>query len=448
MTKCHLSLLPLFLLCQGLLAQTVLMDNGLVEMDISLSGGIITRMQLHPLEVNPIHEYGHFICFDRWGPSSKEDKELGIPFHGNGSKVEWTLLQEPQLQDGMLISELSCLLPVVNLGMRRNLSLGMGSSVFRVSEEITNHNSGPKVFNVVQHPTLGRPFLDESTVVDTEVDSGYSQRGPLPPGPDDVIGWPVAVFEGDTADMRYLGADHELQSSVLSYKLNEATDYRWVSAVNPSLKLLVGYLWPSGDYPWLNLWQQKKDGEAFARGLEFGTTGLHKTWPEVLDMDSIFGKRLYHELEAGESLVLRYYAFMAVVPDNYRGVTSVILVNDTILIEEYGSERDRRIALPLQGDVSGMRPYQKEMGQSFQLECFPNPFQSQARITFRLTEEKQVQIRLMNLQGQVVQTLDSELLQAGTHHRTLRAEGMPAGTYICQLSADKQHARQILVLQP
>jgi len=448
MPKRPLSLLPLFLFCQGLLAQTVLMDNGLVELDIKLSGGIITRMQLHPLEVNPIHEYGHFICFDRWGPSSREDKELGIPFHGNGSKVDWTLLQEPRLEDGMLVSELSCLLPVVNLGMKRRLSLGTGSSVFTVSEEITNHNSGPKVFNVVQHPTLGRPFLDESTVVDTEVDSGYSQRGPLPPGPEDVIGWPVAAFEGDTADMRYLGADHELQSSVLSYKLNEAREYRWVSAVNPSLKLLVGYLWPSGDYPWLNLWQQKQDGKAFARGLEFGTTGLHKTWPEVLAMDSIFGKRLYHELEAGESLVLRYYAFMAAVPDNYRGVASVNLVNDTILIEEYGSESKRRIALPLQGDATSMRPSLEKTRPSIQLECFPNPFQSQARISFRLTEEKQVQIKLMNLQGQVVQTLARELLHAGTHHRTLHAEGMPAGTYICQLSAGKQHARQLLVLHP
>jgi len=58
-----------------------------------------------------------------------------------------TVLQKPSLSDGQYYSELFCLLPVVNL---------------------------------VQHPTIGAPFLDESTIVDTDVDNDFSQAGPLP----------------------------------------------------------------------------------------------------------------------------------------------------------------------------------------------------------------------------------------------------------------------------
>ena len=98
-------------------AQTVTLDNGTARMDISLNGGLITEMSLNAIDLNPIHEYGHFICFDRWGPSSPEDQDLDIPFHGNATKIPWTLLQAPGEGDNKNITEMSCMLPIVNLGM-------------------------------------------------------------------------------------------------------------------------------------------------------------------------------------------------------------------------------------------------------------------------------------------------------------------------------------------
>jgi hypothetical protein len=242
MQRSYIPILALLLLGQILTAQTLSLDNGIAKMDISLQGGIFTALSLNSMGTNVLHEYGHFICFDHWGPSSPEDEALGIPWHGNASKIPWTLINEPGLENNSDPLEMSCLLPIVKLGLNRKIYQSPGSSVFKIVEEISNHTDSTKVFNLVQHPTIGAPFLDETTIVDTRVDSGFSQNGPLPPTSDDVFTWPEAFVDGDATDLRYLSTDHTWNSAVVTFILDEKEEYGWVTAVNPSLNLMVGYL--------------------------------------------------------------------------------------------------------------------------------------------------------------------------------------------------------------
>ena len=349
MNKSHILTLITALIAYSLSAQTLTLDNGIAKMDISLNGGVITEISLNAIDLNPIHEYGHFICFDRWGPSSPEDQVLGIPFHGNASKLSWTIHQEPVLKDGHYFAEMSCFLPIVKLGLNRKIYLNGNSSVFKVVEEISNHDDSTKVFNLVQHPTIGSPFLDETTIVDTQVDSGYSQTGNLPPTPADIFTWPEAVVDGDSTDLRYLTGDHSWWQSVVSFILDEEEEYSWVTAVNPSLNLMVGYIWPTSDYPWLNLWLRLQSNAPFARGLEFGSTGLHQPWPELLEMDTIFGKKLYEEVDVDETILKSYYTFLSEIPSDYKGVESVTIVGDTIKVEEYGLDQERSMVFDIGG---------------------------------------------------------------------------------------------------
>ncbi len=143
--------------------------------------------------------------------------------------------------------------------------------------------------------------------------------------------------------------DHTWKSAVVTFILDEKKEYGWVTAVNPGLNLMVGYLWPVSDYPWLNLWMQLQNGAPFARGLEMGSTGLHKTWPELLEMDSIFGKKLYEEIDVDETIVKSYYAFLAEVPSDYKGVESVTIAGDKIKVEEYGLEPERSMEFDIGG---------------------------------------------------------------------------------------------------
>ena len=41
---------------------------------------------------------------------------------------------------------------------------------------------------------------------------------------------------------------------------------------------MIGYIWPVEDYPWLSLYRSVVDGKIAARGLEFGTSGLHQPY--------------------------------------------------------------------------------------------------------------------------------------------------------------------------
>jgi hypothetical protein len=170
MKKVLLCLLAIVLLLSQSKAQNVTIENEQCKLVINLTGAIIKEFSLKENQLNPIHEFGHFLCFDRWGPS----EDAGIPWHGNGHKVDWTLNQSPEEEGNAFITEMSGSLPIVKLKMNRKVYLDKTAPVARIVEKITNQNSVEKVFNVVQHATLGQPFLDESTLVDTKVDSGFS----------------------------------------------------------------------------------------------------------------------------------------------------------------------------------------------------------------------------------------------------------------------------------
>jgi hypothetical protein len=423
-----------------LFAQTVKLENEQTEMRISLSGGVIKEMNLKEVDVKPIHAYGHFVCFDRWGPSSPEDQALGIPWHGEGSKVSWELDQEPVPLKGGLMTEMSGYLPIVKMGIRRKIYLDGTSPVFLVQEELTNHNAGPKVYNLVQHPTIGTPFLGENTIVDTRVDSGYSQAGALPPEPEDVLHWPEDTVDGDWTDMRYLTSDHSWWGAVLSFPLDTVQSYSWVTAVNPDLQLMLGYLWPTEEYPWMNLWMNLKDEAPFARGLEFGTTGLHQAWPELLDMQEIFGRTLSEELEAGESSQKTYYAFLCRVPGDYQGVSDVLLEDSTIRIEEYGADAERTIRLDIGGIFEAMNDTVSStavpsVGQSPQVRIYPNPFTESARITYRIPEAARVVARVYDLSGQQVAEVENQWREAGEYTADFQPVNLPGSLYILHLTA-------------
>lgn len=53
-----------------------------------------------------------------------------------------------------------------------------------------------------------------------------------------------------------------------------------MTATNPDLGLVFGYVWKKSDYPWISLWCCSRPESGYmSRGIEFGTTGLHKPFP-------------------------------------------------------------------------------------------------------------------------------------------------------------------------
>lgn len=77
---------------------------------------------------------------------------------------------------------------------------------------------------------------------------------------------------------------------------------------------------------------------------------------------------------------------------------------------------------------------------------YPNPFHPTTTIKFRLLEDSNVQLRIYDITGRLVQTLLDENLSSGTHEQTFDANGLASGIYFYQLVTDEHTAAKKMTL--
>jgi hypothetical protein len=135
-------------------------------------------------------------------------------------------------------------------------------------------------------------------------------------------------------DLRRLTDD--AAPAVVSYIVEE--EFGWTTAINASKGLLIGYIWPSADYPWFDAWRHVADGKPFARGLEFGTTGLHQPGPVLVEKGKIFDRQLFRFIDAGETQDFSYANFLLEIPKDFNGVASVIYEDGELRVQERGGK--------------------------------------------------------------------------------------------------------------
>ena len=119
-----------------------------------------------------------------------------------------------------------------------------------------------------------------------------------------------------------------------------------MAATNASQELLIGYIFRTADYPWLNIWRHVQDGKPLARGLEFGTSGLHQPFPVLVSKPRILGRPTFAYLDAGESATRVYTAFLMKVPRDFTGVNQVLYRAASIVVQERGA-RSRELSIPV-----------------------------------------------------------------------------------------------------
>ncbi|MBI1356164.1 MAG: DUF4432 family protein [Acidobacteria bacterium] len=297
---------------------------------VDLLGGSFVDFRLASKDLNPLvwanegptgeaRSMSHFLCLDRWGLPSEAEKANGMPGHGEATKVPWTTLREPARQGRFIEAALSARLPMAGLRVERTVRLSAEGTAFHVEETVTNENKLGRIYNMVQHPTVGPPFLDEDTVVDSNARQGFMQSSPMPNPEHPTVVWPQALQGAQPVDLRRLHDDP--LPNVVSYVLDE--EMGWVTAASPSKGLLVGYVWKTAEYPWLSMWRHVADSKPLARGLEFGTTGLHQPYGILVEKGRIFGRKLFDHLDTGESKTRSFTGFLAEIPSDFQGVQKV-----------------------------------------------------------------------------------------------------------------------------
>lgn len=318
------------------------LDNGIVVLKVNLNGGSYIDFHFKDLPVNPINWIindstqppfmGHFLCFDRWGPPSEGEKANGFRHHGEVNLETWKLLSPPEKKNGFITCSMMCRLPMGGLQLTRIIKLFDNAPVFYVTEEIKNLNKYGRMFNIVQHVTIAPPFLDTNTLFDNNTEKGFEDKedGSLNQE-NPVLMWPVVNHNCQTVNLRQFRNEWP---RVSSFTFNKNDKYGWVTACNPSQKLILGYIWETEDYSWINFWRSMENGIPVAFGMEFGTTGLHEPFPVVAKKGKIFGRNIYAFIDANEIIRKSFTAFIAKIPSDYNGVEKIEVVVSSFIVKE------------------------------------------------------------------------------------------------------------------
>ncbi len=335
--------------------QQLILESDAATVALDLAGGAFSDFHmkgsnLNPLSWNPpekgkikAQSLGHFICFDRWGGPHESEIKNGMSFHGEATQVVWDVLQKATKGAGGTSAVAHCSLPIAGLSLERKMQLSSKGAVMKVEEKITNDNKLGRIYNIVQHPSIAAPFLDETTVVDANAWKGFVQGDSWPDPAAYTIYWPETAYKGQFVDLRKLGANHA--PDVTSFIFKDDVETGWVTACNAGKNLMIGYIWDLDEYPWLNIWRNAKEGKPAARGLEFGTTGLHRPFGDMVAASPIYNTPIYEYINTAETITKSYTVFLAEIPADFTGVGDVKAVNGRITVTEREGGNGHKIVI-------------------------------------------------------------------------------------------------------
>ena len=74
------------------------------------------------------------------------------------------------------------------------------------------------------------------------------------------------------------------------------------------------------------------------------------------------------------------------------------------------------------------------------MEVTPNPASSNSDITinYNLNSTSDVMVDLYDMQGRLVRSIPRETVSFGNYSKTMSMEGIPAGMYVCKVTANDQ----------
>lgn len=333
----------------------LVMENESSYFAIDLAGGTTADFHLKDQGMNPFtwnhpekgdtdpRPMGHFICFDRWGAPTEAEQNNGMPYHGEASKVNWAVEQQPAARDGKIAARIKCQLPIAQLQMVRTILLDDTEPVVEIIENITNIGKLGRIYNLIQHGSFAAPFLSKETIISTDVARGFYQNGPSPGEP--VIYWPEIAYEGKFVDLSRM--DGEQGPGVLSFIFPDEFTLGWITAANPEKGLVVGYVWDIDDYPWLNMWRNFNENGPAAFGIEFGTSGLHQPYPQLIKQHEIFGRQLYEYVDADETITKSYTLYLENIPHDFTGVGELTEDGGVITMKEKDGGNQHTITIDM-----------------------------------------------------------------------------------------------------
>lgn len=289
---------------------------------------------------------GHFLCVGRWGAPSDGEIAKGIPHNGEVNTLRWKVAGLPNKDS--LVAKTELTLPREQMLVKRKVKVHATGTSYQVTESFTNLLSLGRIHNVVQHATIGGVFLNANTLIDCNAGDGFDQAADPQKLDSLSFRWPQGkLVTGPIADLRRTMDD---RGYVTTHLFDADQQLGWVTATDPISGSLIGYVWKTSEYPWVNLWHWKKDGKPHAHGLEFGTCGLGQPYKLLLDKRVSFrGRNMFDYIDAGETQTKHYMAFYITIPKDFAGVKTLALSGKKLTLKEQGPK-----GRTVEADVIGM----------------------------------------------------------------------------------------------
>jgi hypothetical protein len=317
--------------------------NDSVTLSISRFGGAIVGFTFNDQQLNPLDWkilpkdmpennqkgapfQGHFLCVGRWGSPTEGEKDAGIPHNGEPSNSWW----EADLNSNTNFATMQTEDTIEHWKVERSIQLSANQACFEVQETLTNLSNTGRFTAIVQHATLGGPFLDESVLVNSNAGAGFNQNLISKSLSEFEYHWPLAYADSLKNTIDLTKSNHPngyVSTHVIDGEIG------WATAASPAKGLLIGYVWKTSDYPWLHIWHGIKDGKLWAKGLEFGTTGLGDTFsPEKRAALTFHGRNNNLFVDAKSSVTKKYVCFLIRISGGFSGVNSISYSKDQLII--------------------------------------------------------------------------------------------------------------------
>lgn len=211
-----------------------------------------------------------------------------------------------------------------------------------------------------EHATIGSPFLEPgATVIDMPAEESVTRPlrigdGPLAnQGPGGPRFQPGAQFEwpwapggaGDRIDLRTTPSAPG-SISITAHRLRREK-LAFVTALNVRTRLLIGYVFRTSDFPWVQNWESYEAGGLLHRGLEFGFSPFGMPKIEAVKMAQMYGTPVYRWLPAMGRIDASYLMFLAQAAEGMRGVDTVDLADGLLTLNDLKAGRTLRLKASL-----------------------------------------------------------------------------------------------------
>ena len=160
----------------------LVLSNDKVELTVITEGGAMGQIVLaaDKEKINPIwNPYwiarqaglqrpagffrGHFACLDGFGPVSNEERDAGMPFHGEAPTLPWQL-RTYQRQAATQSAEFFVTLPLAQETLTRTYRVVDGENIVWVDSSLTSLLAFDRPAFWGEHATIAAPFLEPGKV--------------------------------------------------------------------------------------------------------------------------------------------------------------------------------------------------------------------------------------------------------------------------------------------